>query len=262
MSKAKNIILQHAKAEQALPLLSPNSVQAVIADPPYFEVVGDSWDNQWKTEEDYLDWTTKWVKASMRVLKEDGLMFIFGQPGKRRQTFLHIMSGLISKGFLFHDLLVWDRVVGYNDRKDSFTPQYEMILVLRKGDKPVFYKEDTRVPYDKSTIALYMKDKRYKDPEARKVHLEKGKFSTNILRIPSLKGASNEKVGHPTQKPEKLISLLIKSSTRACDTVLDPFVGSGTTVLEAVRLGRKCIGMDDNSGYIEMARKRLKSNGW
>jgi hypothetical protein len=70
----------------------------------------------------------------MRVLRDDGLCFIFGQLGKREHTFLHLMSRLAHQ-HQFHDLIIWDRAVGYDERRDSFTPQYEMVLVLRKGEK-------------------------------------------------------------------------------------------------------------------------------
>jgi site-specific DNA-methyltransferase (adenine-specific) len=164
----------------------------------------------------------------MRVLRDDGLCFIFGQLGKREHAFLHLMSRLTLQ-HRFHDLIIWDRAVGYDERRDSFTPQYEMVLVMRKGDKVKFNKEAVRVPYDAKTIETYLKDKRYKDMDARRAHLDAGKFATNILRVPSLKGVSNEKCGHPSQKPIDLIEKLVACSTDANDLVIDPFLGSGTT---------------------------------
>lgn len=236
----------------------PNAIaQAVIADPPYFNVLEDeTWDTQWPTSDAYLAWCEAWVAEAMRVLRPDGLAFIFGQLGKREHAFLHLMSQL-SRQHQFHDLIIWDRAVGYDERRDSFTPQYEMVLVLRKGDKVKFNKDAVRIPYDAKTIEIYLKDKRYKDMDARRAHLEAGKFATNILRIPSLKGTTKEKVGHPSQKPIDLIEKLIACSTDEGDTVLDPFLGSGTTAAAAEKLKRQWIGIEREPAYIEMTQARL-----
>jgi hypothetical protein len=104
---------------------------------------------------------------------------------------------------------------------------------------------------------VYARDKRYKDTGKREEHLRKGKHATNILSIPSLKGASTEKVGHPTQKPFKLIRALVESSTCAGDMVLDPFFGSGTTGVVCARLGRPWTGVERHLPYCGMALKRL-----
>lgn len=245
---------------EMLDTLDANKFQVIIADPPYFQVLlKETWDNQWQTEEEYLHWTESWIGKSARVLKDDGLFFIFGQLGKREHLWLHVCS-MATRKLQFHDMLIWDRAVGYNERSDSFTPCYEMILVLRKSKdaKPYFDKDAVRLSYDEATIKQYLKDKRYKDLEARKTHLEKGKYATNILRVPSLKGSSKEKVGHPSQKPIKLIEMLIQSTTREGDCVLDPFLGSGTTALACQNLGRNFAGIEIERKYIEIAESRLR----
>jgi DNA modification methylase len=250
----------HGDALTELQKLPTGVAQSIIADPPYFNVLEDeAWDTQWKTAADYLAWCDAWVAESMRVLRDDGLAFIFGQLGKREHTFLHLMSRL-SQQHQFHDLIIWDRAVGYDERRDSFTPQYEMILVLRKGDDVKFNKGAVRIPYDAATIKTYLKDKRYKDKDARRAHLEKGKYATNILRVPSLKGISKEKCGHPSQKPITLIEKFIACSTDVGDLVIDPFLGSGTTAAAAQRLRRKWLGIENDSNYIQIAQNRLQTD--
>lgn len=244
-------------AIEELKKLPAGCAQSVIADPPYFNVLEEeAWDTQWKTADDYLDWCGEWVRESLRVMRDDGLCFIFGQLGKREHTFIHLMSRLC-KSAQFHDLIIWDRAVGYNERRNSFTPQYEMILVLRKSDEVKFNKEAVRLPYDEKTIKAYLSDNRYKDREARLAHLNAGKFATNILRVPSLKGTTKEKCGHPSQKPLDLITKLVLCSTDEGDTVLDPFLGSGTAAVAAEKLGRDWIGIEVNPEYIAIAEKRL-----
>jgi len=237
-----------------------DSVQSVIADPPYCNVLDEGWDTQWDSVADYIRWSLQWISESMRCLKDDGLFFIFGQLGKREHGFLHLMSE-ITKKFQYHDLIIWDRVVGYNERRDSLTPCYEMILVLRKSGAVKFRKENVRIPYSAETIELYLKDKRYKDQQARRKHLASGKYATNIISVPSLKGASKEKCGHPSQKPLDLITKLVLMSSDEGEVVIDPFLGSGTTALAAAQLRRNWIGIELNSKYAEIAKKRLSQLG-
>jgi len=255
--KPNQIICGDACAE--LRKLPTGSVQLIIADPPYYNVlINEDWDTQWAEAEEYLDWCRAWVSECLRVLRDDGLCFIFGQLGKREHVFLHLMSELCRR-YQFHDLLIWDRVVGYNERRDSFTPCYEMILVLRKGEKPKFHKGAVREPYTSEKIEAYLRDKRYKDRDARMKHLLAGKFSTNILRVPSLKGSSKEKCGHPSQKPLDLVAKLVACATDLEDLVLDPFLGSGTTAVVAQNLGRKWLGIESNPMFVELARQRIES---
>ena len=239
--------------------LETGSVQLVVADPPYYNVlVEQDWDTQWKAVEEYLEWSRAWVAECMRILREDGLCFIFGQPGKREHVFIHLMSELCRR-HQFHDLVIWDRVVGYNERRDSFTPAYEMVLVLRNGDSPKFNKGAVREPYSSEKIETYLRDKRYKDRDARMKHLLAGKFATNILSVPSLKGSSKEKCGHPSQKPVELIAKLVACASDPGDFVLDPFLGSGTTAVVAESLGRRWIGIEVNPIFVELARQRIES---
>ena len=238
--------------------LAAGSVQLVIADPPYFQVLAHAWDQQWPDAQAYLDWSMTWLGEALRVLREDGLLYCFGQLGKREHIFLHLMSAATQR-WQFHDLITWDRVVGYNERRDSFTPATEMILVLRKSAKPKFNKPAVREPYDAATIKEYLRDKRYQDQAARRRHLAAGKFATNLWRIPSLKGSSGEKCGHPAQKPLKLIERIVLASSDPGDLVLDPFLGSGTTAVIAKQHGRRWLGIQMNPVYARIARQRLKA---
>jgi DNA modification methylase len=237
--------------------LDAASVQLIIADPPYFQVLEHGWDQQWPDARTYLDWSLAWLEQGMRVLRKSGLLYCFGQLGKREHTFLHLMSEA-TRRWQFHDLITWDRTVGYNERRDSFTPATELMLVLRKSGQPKFRKRAVREPYDEATIQAYLRDHRYQDMAVRRRHLEEGKFATNLWRIPSLKGNSKEKCGHPSQKPLKLIERIVLSSSDRGDLVLDPFLGSGTTAVVARALGRRWLGMEANKAYVDMTRRRLR----
>ena len=248
------IIQGDAVAELAK--LPDASAQLVFADPPYFQVLDEAWDRQWASARAYLDWSLVWLTEAMRVLRDDGVLYCCGQLGKREHTFLHLMSEA-TRRWQFHDLVTWDRVVGYNVRRDSFTPATELLLVLRKSDAVKFHKDAVREPYDAATIAQYMKDPRYKDREARARYLEAGKFATNLWRIPSLKGNSKEKCGHPSQKPLALLERVVLSATDPGDLVVDPFLGSGTTAIVAERTGRRWLGIEVDAKFCELAQSRI-----
>ena len=248
--------IHHADCLDVLPEIEAASIGLIVADPPYFRVLKENWDNQWPDEATYLDWSAAWLRLAMRTLVPGGLCFIFGQVGKREHVWLHFMSRATSE-FEFHDLIIWDRAVGY-DRRDSFSPAYEQILVLKQsGAAPRFDKDAVREPYDAATRARYLRDSRYKDKEKRREYLEKGKFATNLWRVPSLKGSSREKVGHPTQKPLAVLEKIIASSSRVDDIVLDPFCGSGSSLVAAQRLGRRFIGIEFDEKWVACARTRV-----
>lgn len=250
--------IHHADALELLPTFPAESVHLVIADPPYFRVLKESWDNQWSDKAAYLDWSMTWLREAMRVLVPGGLCYVFGQVGKREHVWLHLMSAA-TREFGFHDLLIWDRVVGYNTRRDSFDPAFEQILVLKKeGVAARFDKDAVREAYDDATKERYLKDNRYLDLEKRQAHLDEGKWATNIWRVPSLKGSSKEKVGHPTQKPLQLLEGLVLSSSRKGDVVLDLFCGAGSVSLVAKRNGRSFVGIEIEEKWVEVARERLR----
>jgi len=156
-------------------------------------------------------------------------------------------------------LIVWDRVVGYNTRRDSFDPAFEQILVLCKSGAPArFDKDAVREAYDDATKERYSRDNRYLDLETRKQHLDAGKWATNIWRVPSLKGSSREKVGHPTQKPLQLLERLVLSSSRSGNLVLDPFCGSGSVGVTTRQHERCFVGIECAEKWVEIARARFK----
>ena len=173
----------HGDCISTMRQLPAGCARLVIADPPYFQVLPDEeWDMQWPDEQAYLDWTAKWVDAAMNLLAPGGLLYCFGQLGKREHVMLHLMSQSALR-WQFHDLIIWIAPWVTTAGHNSFTPAYEMILVLRQEGLVKFDKDAVREPYDETTAALYARDKRYKDMPARLEHLRRGKYATNVWRI-------------------------------------------------------------------------------
>lgn len=150
----------------------------------------------------------------------------------------------------------------------------------RKHDTILFYAKDQnkfnsdrpimKISYDESTIQTHYKNI---DSDGRKYRIQKvngreyityadeGKMVTDVWTDIGAQNAtspiSKEYTGYPTQKPETLLERIIEASSNPWDTVLDCFMGSGTTCAVAQRLGRKWIGCDINTGAIQTTTKRL-----
>ena len=68
----------NADCIETMQSIEENSIDLVIADPPYWKVVGEKWDYQWKTEKDYVEWSLKWIKEVSRILRIGGTFYCFG----------------------------------------------------------------------------------------------------------------------------------------------------------------------------------------
>ena len=84
------------------------------------------------------------------------------------------------------------------------------------------------------------------------------KKATDVLDIPSINNMSDERVGYPTQKPLELLQMLVSACCPTGGIVLDPFCGSGTTLVAAAGSDRRFIGIDRNNQAVKLARMRLK----
>lgn len=116
-----------------------------------------------------------------------------------------------------------------------FTHSTETILWARKDDK------DARHYYNYDLMKEFNHNKQMKD-----------------VWTGSLTKQSEKDFGkHPTQKPEYLLERIVLASTQEGDTILDPFLGSGTTAVVAKKLNRQCIGIEKDDDYIELAKQRL-----
>src|SRR5699024_3730646 len=80
---------------------------------------------------------------------------------------------------------------------------------------------------------------------------------SNVWNIPNLVGRKKERVGHPTQKPIKLINRIVEMSTNKGEIVLDPFMGSGTTGVACLNTNRNFIGFELDKGYFDIANERI-----
>ena len=217
--------------------LSSNSVNLIVADPPYN--LGKDYGNNHdlKGFEDYLEFTRQWTSEAKRVLTDDGTMYVF--MGVRFISYLYGILDREQKLF-FNSWVVWHYTQGIGKTK-GFSPRHDDILVFNKSKKFKFNLDDVRVP-----------QKYY-----RSRNNMRGANPGDVWKFSHVHYSNPSRQNHLTQKPEGLIERMILASSDEGDTVLDPFLGSGTTLRACQQLNRKGIGFELNPEYVEMTKVRL-----
>jgi site-specific DNA-methyltransferase (adenine-specific) len=211
----------------------------------------------------YYDWCSTWAGQWLRVIKPGGSVFIFA--GRR---YAHrCITALEDAGFSFKDMFAWMRQkaphraqrlsVVYERRGDNENAQeWEGWKVgnLRPTFEPVLWFTK---PYKIGTTIADNVLAHGVGAFNEEAFLRYEKFTDNVLTSGFMPGETGL---HPTQKPIKLMQALIELATQEGQVVLDPFCGSGTTLVAAKNTGRKYIGFELNPEYFEIAEYRLNDN--
>lgn len=273
--------------------LKDNSVDLVVADPPYWKVVGEKWDYQWKTEKEYVEWSLKWIKEVSRILRIGGTFYCFGYF----RTLALIVPHLEEMGLELRQQIIVDKgirsVSGRATKKYKIFPNVtESILFIIKDNKKFvksFLKERQQ--------ALKLTAKQINEAIGVKSNgggmwsIYTGKnvceqFPTEELwnKLSVILGFDcpyknvsqtynpqmgftdvwtdidfyKEKHLHPTQKPLKLIRRLITASSNEGDVVLDPFSGVGSTQISCIQLNRHYIGIELDTNYYKIGLNRIQ----
>ena len=225
--------------------LSDKSIHLIVTDPPY-NLNKDYGNNQDKLEfEEYLNFSRQWLTEANRILKDNGTIYVF--MGMRYISYIYVILEQ-ELGMTFNSWITWFYTQGIGKTK-GYSPRHDDILMFTKNKKDfVFNLDDIRVP-----------QKFY-----RSVNNMRGANPGNVWEFSHVHYCNKNRKKHPTQKPEALFERMILASSNSGDTVLDPFVGSGTTLRVCQQTGRRGIGIDMNPEYIEMVKERLeeKFNGF
>ncbi|WP_414472587.1 DNA-methyltransferase [Microvirga sp. M2] len=213
---------------------------------------------------EYYDWCLTWAPEWLRVLKPGGSALVFA--GRRLAH--RCVAAMEDSGFSYKDMLAWMRARAphraqrlsavYERRGDAaaartwdgwrvgnLRPTFEPVLWLTKPYRIGATLADNALihgvgAYNQEALMQYVSG-----PE-------------NVLDM----GFAPKEGGlHPTQKPVRLMQALIELTTQEGQTVLDPFCGSGTTLVAAKALKRRFIGFEADETYVETARKRLRDEG-
>ncbi|MBI2918737.1 MAG: site-specific DNA-methyltransferase [Chloroflexi bacterium] len=160
-----------------------------------------------------------------------------------------VFSGL---GLRMRNRIVWHFEHGLHCSR-RFSGRYETIMWFTKSDEYVFNLDPVRVPQK------YPGKKYFKGPKAGQYSCNPlGKNPGDLWVIPNVKSNHVEKTEHPCQFPVELIERLVLSLTNEGDWVLDPFLGTGTTVIAAIRRGRRGVGAETVARYAHLARQRIQ----
>lgn len=247
----KNFVLYHNDLFEVLSQLNDNSVDMIFADPPYnlsnggfsihagkmVSVNKGDWDKSQGFEKDY-EFHHAWLAACRRVLKPHGTLWVSGTY----HSIYQCGHAIQSLGYhLLNDITWYKPNAAPNLSCRMFTASHETLLWVRK---------------EKVAKHVYNYD-----------HMREGDWASDFMKVPNKQMRSvwaintpksyEKKFGkHPTQKPLELLERIILASTETDAIVLDPFTGSSTTGLAAVKHGRKFIGIDKEEKYLTLSKKR------
>ena len=233
----KEIDLRCGNAAELLKTLETESIDLIVADPPYN--LGKDYGNNHdlKGFEEYILFTREWLSEAKRVLKPDGSIYVF--MGVRFISYLYDIMDRYLKLF-FNSWIVWHYTQGMGKTK-GFSPRHDDILVFNKGKNFTFNLDDIRVP-----------QKFYRERNNMR-----GANPGDVWQFSHVHYSNPNRQNHPTQKPEGVIERIVLASSNKGDIVLDPFSGSGTTLRVCQQLGRKAIGFELNPEYVAMTEQRL-----
>ncbi|HUG90392.1 MAG TPA: DNA methyltransferase [Planctomycetaceae bacterium] len=252
--------VQLADCTAALRDLPPGCVDLAFADPPFnigyeYDVYDDARDRQ-----TYLDWSREWIGGVHTALKPDGTFWL--AIGDEFAAELKLLSQEI--GFHCRSWVVWYYTFGVNCTKKFSRSHAHLFYFVKDPRQFTFNDEAVRVPSARQLV--------YADARAN----PKGRLpdDTWILRpqdcaggfrsdedtwyFPRVAGTFKERAGfHGCQMPEQLLGRIIRSSSNEGELVLDPFAGSGTTLVVAKKLHRHWLGFDISPDYVERVQARL-----
>src|SRR3989339_460027 len=270
-------------AVQELRKLPDESCDVVIIDPPYN--IGKDFGNNIDKRElgEYVEWCKSWINESIRILKPNGTMFIYG--------FSEILAYLSIEIPIQKRWLIW-HYTNKNVASLNFWQRSHEAIICAWKDKPVFNRDEIREPYTegflngaagkgrKGTGGRYSKNGQETIYQAH----ESGALPRDVIKIPALAGGAgmnerwflcktcnkiceprqlkkhekHEIIKHPTQKPLEISRKLILSAMpKKNGVVLVPFVGTGSECVAAKELGQSYVGFEINPDYIRIAEKFL-----
>jgi site-specific DNA-methyltransferase (adenine-specific) len=250
-------MLFRGDALEWLPTLADASVDLVFADPPYNLKKAD-WDT-FESQERYIQWSMQWIQESARILKPSGSLYIMGMS-----EILADLKHPSSRYFATCRWLIWHYKNKANLSND-WGHAHESILLLRKTKSAKMHIDPIRIPYGDHTLKYprhpQAATSQYGNGKPRQTWLPhpRGAKPKDVIEIPTTCNGMSEKTKHPTQKPEELIRRLVFAASDRNDRIVDPFSGSGTTLVVAEQSGRQWLGCELSSTYNQWAIQRLQT---
>lgn len=231
------------------------SINLIYLDPPFFST-NRQYQNIWNDKneieqykernklgiEGYINWIEPRLYTMKRLLKSTGSIYL--HCDHHTDAHMRILMDDIFGVKNFKNEIIWSYRSG-GASKSNFARKHDTILFYSKSNNNIFNIQ--RIPYDaiisKKSEHLYHKD---------------GKMMNDVWDISILSSISKKRLGYKTQKPEELLERIIKASSNLNDIVLDPFMGGGTTLAVAKKLGRQFIGIDIAKKACNLTVKRIE----
>ena len=257
--------------------LPTETVDLVYLDPPFFTQKAHSlqtrdrkqtfsFNDTWKSELDYCQFLRERLVEIQRVLNQHGALFFHCD-----RNAAHLIRQLLDHLFgykYFRSEIIWTYRRWSNSQR-KLLPAHQTIYYYTKSHTYTFntLQED----YSPSTNVDQILQKRARDQHGKSIYkrrqsgeviakgIKKGVPLGDVWDIPYLNPKAKERVGYPTQKPLLLLERIIQIASHEGDIILDPFCGSGTTLVAATLNGRKAIGIDVSEKAIQLTKERLKN---
>lgn len=222
-----------------------NSIDLIVTSPPYNVEIEYSLHNDATSYDSYLDFTKRYLKKCYSLAKEDG-RFCLNIPidknkGGQQSIYADITTIAKKVGWKYHSTIIW------NEQNISRRTAWGSWL-------------SASAPYviaPVETIVVLYKERWKKTSGSLRSDISRDEFMNWTNGVWNFSGESKKKVGHPSPFPVELPKRCIKVFSYVGDTVLDPFLGSGSTLIACVETDRKGIGVDIDKNYCELAKKRL-----
>jgi DNA modification methylase len=231
-----------------LKTLENDSVDLVLTDPPYdigFDG-GKGWDSQWKTEDEYLLWCADWTTECIRVLKPNRMLIVWGTL--KTETFLkYKLQTSADARVTPQNEIIWSYNWG-GRAKNNFARKHEYAWCWSKGKEFLFNDADIRV------------ERKLKKNIRTGEDYAQGTIPTCIWEKNNHTTSKDYCGWHPTTKNLEVLERLIRAYTEVNDTVLDIFMGSGSTAIAADRCNRRYIGCERDEEYYQKSLERIREH--
>jgi len=265
-------IIKLGDSKELLKELQDNSVDLIFTSPPY----ADSRKNTYGgiTPEKYVEWFLPISEELLRVLKPDGTFILNikekAENGERSTYVMELIFALRKQGWLWTEEFIWHKKNSYPGKwPNRFRDAWERLLQFNKTKKFKMYQDAVKIPIgDWANGRLKNLSETDKIRDNAKNGSGFGKNISNWMgketvypdNVLYLSTECNNK-NHSAAFPDALAEWFIKLFTKENDTVLDPFMGSGTTNFIAKRMYRNSIGIEILPEYYNMVRTELNKQG-
>jgi site-specific DNA-methyltransferase (adenine-specific) len=270
MEVRADIYLGDSKEE--LKKLPDNSVDLIVTSPPYADQRKGTYGGIHPDK--YVEWFLPISKELLRVLKPTGTFILNIKEkvlnGERSTYVMELILEMRKQGWLWTEEFIWHKKNCYPGKwSNRFRDAWERLLQFNKERKFYMYQEQVMVPMgDWAKARLKNLSETDKTRDNSKVGSGFGKnisnwltrdkaYPTNVLHLATECSNKNHSAAFPEELPEWFIKLFTKEN----DTILDPFMGSGTTLMVANRMLRNSIGIEIVPQYYQMVKDQLKPVG-